>query len=130
MARLFAPGVLVVSLAAPLILTVFGDDYAAEGADLLRVGVLGLIPYAINVLFIGTARVQGRGRVILGVHGTLGVMTLVISAALLAPLGIAGVGFAWLIANSAVCIAVIALGLRPLFGVSAAGPRAGIEPLD
>src|SRR5918999_4903257 len=53
MVRLFAPAVVVVSLAAPWILAVFGEGYAAEGADLLRVGALGLIPYAVNVLFIG-----------------------------------------------------------------------------
>ena len=130
MVRLFAPAVVVVSLAAPWILAVFGEGYAAEGADLLRVGALGLIPYAVNVLFIGTARVQGHGRVILGVHGALGVLTLVVSAALLGPLGIAGVGFAWLISNTAVCIAVILLGLRPLFLLPAAGQQAGVEPLD
>ena len=41
---LLIPVVIVVLVFAPLILGVFGSDYAAEGGDVLRVASLGLIP--------------------------------------------------------------------------------------
>ena len=56
-ARLLVPIVLVVFVAAPLILRLYGESYAAEGTALLRLLVLSVIPYIIIIVSIGVARV-------------------------------------------------------------------------
>ncbi len=114
MLRLFVPIVVGLVVAAPLVLLVFGDDYARNGSDLLRLASLGLLPYALNILFIGIARVQRRGRVIVVVQAAIAALTLGGTAVLLPRLGITGVGIAWLTAQLIVGAVVAVFGLRPL----------------
>jgi O-antigen/teichoic acid export membrane protein len=103
---------------APWILTVFGSDYATQGTGLLQVASLGLIPYAVNILFMAVARVARRGRAIVAVQAALTFLTLLLSIMFLGPFGITGVGLAWLVANALVAVVVIPVGLRPLLGRS------------
>jgi O-antigen/teichoic acid export membrane protein len=112
--RLLIPIVLGILLVAPLILAIFGPSYAEEGSNLLRVASVGLIPYAVNVLYLGVARVRGLGRVIVAAQASLTVLTLGLSVALLPVLGIVGAGIAWTAANAMVAVIVFQFGLRPL----------------
>jgi acetyltransferase-like isoleucine patch superfamily enzyme/O-antigen/teichoic acid export membrane protein len=106
--RLVVPIVIVVLLGAPLILQVFGPNYAIEGSALLRWLALGVLPNIWVALFVGLARVQNRSGVIMAVQGTLSVLMLGLSALLLPTFGIAGVGMAWLASQ-----AIVALFLLP-----------------
>jgi O-antigen/teichoic acid export membrane protein len=112
--RLLIPAVALIVVFAPLILALFGDAYAAEGSALLRVGSLGLIPYAVNVLYLAVARVSGRGGTIVAIQAVLTVLTLGLSVVLLPMLGLVGVGLAWLAANLGVAVVLFAVGLLPL----------------
>ena len=112
--RLLVPIVIGIVLIAPLILDIFGETYAAEGSDLLRVASVGLVPYAVNVLYLAVARVRGRGRVIVAIQASLTVLTLGLSVVLLPVLGIVGAGIAWTAANTMVAGIVFQFGLRPL----------------
>jgi O-antigen/teichoic acid export membrane protein len=116
--RLLIPVVIGVIVFAPWILTVFGSDYATQGTGLLQVASLGLIPYAVNILFMAVARVARRGRAIVAVQAALTFLTLLLSIMFLGPFGITGVGLAWLVANALVAVVVIPVGLRPLLGRS------------
>lgn len=95
-------------LAADRLLLVFGRDYAREAAGLLRLLALAAVPASVTMLYLGVERVRKRiGRLIL--------MSLVVAAIavggtylLLGPMGIVGVGIAWVAAQ---CVgAAIATG--------------------
>jgi len=114
--RLLIPVVAGLVVFAPLILTIFGRQYSEEGATLLRVGAIGLIPYGVIMLYLSVARIRREGRRIVAVQTAVTVLTLGLSVILLPRMGISGVGVAWTTTNSLVAIAVLVFGLRPWLG--------------
>jgi O-antigen/teichoic acid export membrane protein len=104
--RLLLPAVAVVALGAPLILGVFGADYAAEGAWVLRLLALGALPNMVVMFALSVARVRERPGVVLLIQGALAALTLAGSLLLMERFGITGVGAAWLAAQSLVAIGV------------------------
>jgi O-antigen/teichoic acid export membrane protein len=112
--RLIVPIVGLVLIGAPYILRLFGEAYAAEGTTLLRLIALAALPYSINAIYMTVSRVQSRmGRVIV-IEGTLTALTLGLSYLLLDRIGIAGIGWAWLVSHSVVAAIVWASRLRTL----------------
>ncbi|MFE5242092.1 lipopolysaccharide biosynthesis protein [Streptomyces sp. NPDC056627] len=122
MAVLLVPVVLVLVLFAPYILAPFGEDYAAHGTLVLRLLAAAALPRVLVELYIGVLRVQGRTGALAVLQGAMCALVLGSAALLLGPLGIAGAGWAMLLAMTAVATAS-ALGLRsaltgrPLWGV-------------
>jgi Na+-driven multidrug efflux pump len=116
MARLLLPLVALVVLAAPLILHVFGETYAAEGTTLLRVLTLSIVPYAIIVITMSAARVQGQTSIIAWMRGVSCVLVIGLSWVLLPIVGINGVGFAWLFGHSIVAVVVVLTRFPSMFG--------------
>lgn len=112
MARLLAPVVLVVLLGAPFILRIFGEDYAAEGATLLRLLVLSALPYMVITLYFSMARVRRQVAGIVLVQGVLGALTLGLSYILLRRYGITGVGIAWLSTCTGVAVVLLLARVR------------------
>jgi O-antigen/teichoic acid export membrane protein len=113
-AAMFLPLVLVVVLAAHPVLRVFGGEYAAEAATLLRLLSLAVVPFAVTSLFIGVERVRRRvdRLVVLAVASTG--TTLALAVILIPKLGIEGAGVAWLIAQLATALlALVMSGLAP-----------------
>jgi O-antigen/teichoic acid export membrane protein len=103
---LFTPGVMLLSLAAPLLLKVFGDGYAQTSATLLRVLLLAVLPKLLVAIFVAVSRVRKRvGRIIV-VQAVTSTLVLSLSLALVGRLGILGVGVAYLISQTAVAAAV------------------------
>ncbi len=121
--RMIVPLIIGLMLFAPLLLEIFGPKYADEGTAMLRLGLLGLLPMSVNVLFLGIARVQRRGRAIVTTQATLTIVTLVVSITLLPSLGIVSVGGAWLAANSLVAAYVFVAELRPLLRAQSGSAR-------
>ncbi|MFJ4842308.1 lipopolysaccharide biosynthesis protein [Streptomyces sp. NPDC088746] len=111
MAVLLVPVVAVLILFAPQILSPFGSDYAAHGTLVLRLLAAAALPRVVVELYIGVLRVQGRTGALAVLQGAMCVLVLGSAAVLLGPLGIAGAGWAMLIAMTAVATAS-ALGLR------------------
>jgi O-antigen/teichoic acid export membrane protein len=120
-ARVVVPGALVLALAAPYILGVFGSEYASQGTPVLRLLALAAIPNIVQTLFVSVARVQRRvGAVAL----TLGVFcagVLGLSYVLLPRLGIVGVGLAWLAVETALAVVLLLGPLRGLWWSSWTG---------
>jgi O-antigen/teichoic acid export membrane protein len=112
-ARLLLPIAFVLFFGAPYVLRIFGDDYADEGAGLLRLLSISLIPVSICVLSFGVARVQDHVRAIIAAQVLLATLVLGLSAVLVSPLGIKGVGVGWLIAQTTVAVVLFWTQLRP-----------------
>jgi O-antigen/teichoic acid export membrane protein len=112
--RLLIPLVILVIVFAEWGLHIFGPAYSENATVALRVGALGLLPFAANTLFLATARIRARSREILVVQSVTAALTLALSAALLDRMGIAGVTLAWLIAQGLVALVVVPTQLVPL----------------
>ncbi|MGI8589167.1 MAG: hypothetical protein ACR2M0_16010 [Chloroflexia bacterium] len=113
-ARLLGPAVLAVLIGAPFLLSIFGSSYAKAGADLLRLLALSSLPFSINALYIGLARVQGRIREIVIVRAVLCALILGMSYFFLPIYGITGIGWAYLVSQTVVAGALLLTRLRPI----------------
>ncbi len=121
--RLLVPIVALVALVAPLALLVFGQSYADEGASLLRLLMIGMVPNAIVTLGISVARIEHRGRAVVSIQGAHCIAVLGLSAALLPSLGIDAVGYVWTASQTAIALVLLATLLRPvLFRAPTATP--------
>jgi O-antigen/teichoic acid export membrane protein len=111
--RLLLPIVALLVVGAPYILRIFGSAYAREGADLLRLLALAVIPNTLSSLYFGVSRVRQRlGRVVLG-QGAIAALTLGLSYVLVRNYGIVGVGIAVLASHSLVAMALLLTQLGP-----------------
>jgi O-antigen/teichoic acid export membrane protein len=109
---LLVVAVAVVVVAAPLILELFGPEYAAEGGMLLRILVLSALPFGITSMFLGLARVEGRMAAVVIVQGALALLVLGSGMLLLDILGTLGMGIAWLASQSAIALVLAAVAVR------------------
>ena len=114
MARLLLPLMVGVIVLAPWILRIFGQAYADNATDLLRIATLGLAPFAINALALAMARLAGRAREILAIQASMALLTLGVGALLLPVVGLTGVALAWLVAQSLVAAVTFTRRLLPV----------------
>lgn len=98
-AVLAIPIVAVVVVIAPVVLSLYGADYAVEGAELLRLSALALLPRAVVVVWMSVHRVRRNLGRILAVQIFLTATTLGISWVLVPTAGIVAVGIAYLTAQ-------------------------------
>ena len=122
--RLIVPVVIALLIAAPYVLHLFGERYAEEGSSLLRVLAVAALPNAVCVMAFGVARLQDRVRTLVLGQIALAVLVLGLSALLLPPMGIDGVGVAWLISQTVVGTW---LGLELLLPLWRSGTAAGAK---
>ncbi len=106
MARLLVPFALVLAVAVPYILGIYGAAYATEGTLLMRLLLVSVIPAILNIWYIGYARAKNRLLWMVLNQALLCVLVLSLSYILLPRLGVTGVGVAWLIAQSIVAVSV------------------------
>ena len=89
-------GVAVLVVAAPLALAPFGADYAREGADALRLLALASLPRAVIFLASTVWRLEGHGRLLLGIEALMLVLLLGSIVPLANAFELTGVALAWL----------------------------------
>jgi O-antigen/teichoic acid export membrane protein len=120
------PVVVALLVLAPVVLLLYGDDYAARGADLLRLSALALLPRALVVVWTSVQRVRRNLGRILVMQVVLTTTTLGVAWALVPVIGIAAVGIAYLLAHAAGA-AALSPGLVRLIrsGRTAGAPPAG-----
>ncbi|MEU3337049.1 lipopolysaccharide biosynthesis protein [Streptomyces sp. NPDC002144] len=94
----------VLCLAAPLLLRVFGPDYARNGSGLLRLVALSAIPNLVVIVAVSACRAQRRLHMLMGLLAVVCSLSTGLSLVLLPVLGIAGVGAGWLIAQTFVAL--------------------------
>ncbi|MFD5634960.1 lipopolysaccharide biosynthesis protein [Streptomyces sp. NPDC127077] len=87
----------VLVVAAPQILSIFGASYAAEGSTLLRLLALSALPNLLLSVAIDVARAQRRLRWAVWLQAAMCVLVLGLTHLLLPVAGLAGAGVAWLV---------------------------------
>jgi len=111
---------LLVIVAAPYVLLVFGQTYAAEATTLLQLLALAAVPHTVNALYVSVARVQRRTGAVVAVLGTLCVLVLGMSYLLLGTYGITGVGIAWLFGHTSIAVVLLLTRFIPFWRADAA----------
>ena len=106
LAVIVLPIVLVVLVAAPLVLSIYGRAYAEASSGVLRLLVLAAIPRTLVIVVQSAARARGRAHTTLWTEGLTCGCVLGTAAVLLPVLGPFGIGVAWLAANVVVLGAV------------------------
>lgn len=108
MARLILPAAALLWLAAPLILSFFGQEYAAQATPLLRWLLLAALPLTLNTWYLNYVRVTGNVPAIILVQGAISLLAVLGSLLWIPAMGIAAIGLAWLVAQSVVAVGVLA----------------------
>ena len=98
-AALLGPALLVFLPIAPMIMGLFGVEYARHGLTLLALLVFSAIPDALTNVYVSMLRVRGQVWRAAGLNVGMAVVALALAWVALPLLGIAGAGLAWLIAQ-------------------------------
>ena len=114
-------GILV--LAAPLILRPFGPEYVDGATPLLRLLAISVVFRSVTILFVAISRCRRRGRTLLAVDVAMFVLLIGLTLVLAPPMGLVGVGLAWLISSAVVAISVVPSLVRFLTGPATPAPR-------
>jgi O-antigen/teichoic acid export membrane protein len=117
LAKLLVPAVALVVVAAPYLLLVFGPGYARGGTGVLRLLALSALPALITNTAISVTRSMRRMSVVAGIQVCICALVWGLAALFMGPLGLTGIGAAWLIAQTAVAAVLIA---RPRLWLPAA----------
>jgi O-antigen/teichoic acid export membrane protein/aminoglycoside phosphotransferase len=113
------PLALVLALSAPWLLDLFGPQYAAHSHTTLSLLALAAIPNAVTAIYVSAYRVQRRMSAVVMLLASLCGLVLGLGVALMELLGIAGIGLAWLIAESLVAAVLLVVDAsRETGGVS------------
>ncbi len=107
-AKLLLPLVGATMLGAPLVLGIFGAEYASQGTVLLQLLALAVFPYLIMSVYLSHARVERNIMGLVGVQALFCILALGLTVLLLPVQGITGVGWAWLIAQTTVALLLVA----------------------
>jgi O-antigen/teichoic acid export membrane protein len=115
---LLTPAAVLLCVSAPLLLAVFGPEYASTGSDILRLFAVAVLPKLVVIVFVAASRVQRRvGRIIL-VHASTSTLIVSLSLITMNRLGVAGVGVAYLTGQIVVAGVVLPSMARLLKGAS------------
>jgi aminoglycoside phosphotransferase len=107
--RLVVPAALVLAVAAPLFLRLFGADYAHRGTTALRLMALSAIPAMVIALYMGVWRAQKRLSLLVWVRCVVYGAVISLSVVLLPRYGIDGLAFAWLVVQTIGALAIFAV---------------------
>jgi O-antigen/teichoic acid export membrane protein len=113
-AGIVIPLALGLAVIAPHLLRLFGPEYAVHSSVTLVLLALSAIPNAVTALYVSVYRVQRRMLAVVLLLGSLCGLVLGLGVLLLPLLGVAGVGLAWLIAESLVAAVLLLIEPRAL----------------
>ncbi|MDA0636730.1 hypothetical protein OUY22_25255 [Nonomuraea sp. MCN248] len=103
---IIVPIILVVVVAAPLILQVFGDDFAAEGTLLLRLMALAVLPRVLIEIYLSALRAMGEVRKLAALQIGLAAAVLTAIAVLFPFESVEAVGYGMLISQTFVALVI------------------------
>lgn len=118
-AKLLIPAVAVIVVAAPYLLRPLGAGYATAGTGALRLLALSALPALVTNTAISVTRSRRRMGMVAAIQVAICACVWGVSAALMGPLGITGIGAAWLAAQT---VTAAALAARPRLWLPAGGP--------
>ncbi|MEV4391320.1 hypothetical protein [Nonomuraea sp. NPDC049607] len=100
------PIIVVAIIGAPLILTVFGAEFADEGSTLLRLMALAVLPRVLIEVYLSALRAQSHARTLALVQIGLAVLVLVSTVALFPGFGVNAVGYGLLFSELLVALLI------------------------
>jgi O-antigen/teichoic acid export membrane protein/thiamine kinase-like enzyme len=124
-AAIVIPVALVLAVASSFVLSVFGAKYAANGSATLTLLALSAIPNVVNALYVSVYRVQRRMSRVVTLLGFQCGTALALGIVLLEVIGIAGIGIAWLVAQSVVAATLLLVEPRALLSSPEGGRSSG-----
>lgn len=107
MVAVIVAGGLGLIVVGPLVLSAVGADYRTEGQGLLHLAALFVPLSAVGAIYEGFARVQRRMRLMIAVRCLSTVIIVVGSVIGVRSMGVTGVGWAYLVAESMSAIVLI-----------------------
>lgn len=114
-ARMLVPVVAVMVIGAPLILRLFGSDYASEAPAVFRLLALSAIPHTVITLYLSIARIKNSIRMIVFIQFLVSFSSLALGYVLLDPYGITGIGIALLATQTIIAVALLLTDLRAVW---------------
>lgn len=96
---ILVPAIIVTWFLSSFLLSLFGSDYQQESLWLLRILIISSIPLALNERYIAVCRIRRKTTPIIMVYTYIALFTIGAGAALLRPIGLIGIGIAWLAGN-------------------------------
>ncbi|MFC5993653.1 lipopolysaccharide biosynthesis protein [Pseudonocardia hispaniensis] len=115
-AVLLVPAVAMIVFGAPVVLGVFGPEYAETGTGLLALAALSALPNIITTSTVSVARVRRQVPLLFAVPASVAVLTIGLSLLTLPRWGVIGVGAAWLTSQTLVASVVLVLRSTRLAG--------------
>ncbi|HYF47091.1 MAG TPA: phosphotransferase, partial [Acidimicrobiales bacterium] len=109
------PAAGVVVLGAPLLLRLFGAEYANEATTLLRLVAASAVPHVVTGVYVNLERARRRIREVVLVYALLGTGVVGVSAVLVPRIGVTGAGIAWLGTQSLLALWLLATRLRDVW---------------
>lgn len=103
------PSVIIMYFLSGFILSFFGEQYSKEALWLLRILSIASLPLALNEIFIAVYRIHKRIKPVIIIYGTISFFTLIIGSLLMQVVGLMGIGMAFLAAQTATCLVLIAI---------------------
>jgi O-antigen/teichoic acid export membrane protein len=106
---LLIPAIILILFFSGPILSMFGPLYAMEASHLLQLLALSSIPMAIDELYISVKRFEKKLLPVILVYGFIACGTISGSLLLLGPLGLLGIGIAWLVSNIITMLIILSI---------------------
>ena len=100
--------VLVLGIAAPRILSVFGPGYAEYGTPVFRLMLISALPNLVYVAAVTVSRAHRRMGTVVVSSALLATLVIGLTAVLLPIMGLTGVGVAWLTAQLVLATGLLA----------------------
>jgi GT2 family glycosyltransferase/O-antigen/teichoic acid export membrane protein len=133
---LLLPGILLLILAAPLLLSPFGTTYVEHATPVLRLLLVGCIPQTVVTVYLGIERVRGRAVRVLCTQALAFALLLAALALFVPRSGLEGVGLAWVVAWGLTSLAtlpallsVVGPGRRPAVLINLRVIKSRMRPL-
>lgn len=104
---LLVPAAVVIVPGAGLILSIFGEHYAATGTTLLALSSLSAVPNVVVSAAVFAAKVRQQRSVLFGVPAAVALIVIPLALALMPDLGLTGVGIALVVGQTLVAAAIL-----------------------
>lgn len=112
---ILVPLVAATVLLAPVLMRMFGDEYAAEGSTVLRLLALSALPSAVVVVYSAVERVRKRMLRLVLVTVAINATALALVWVLLRTHGLPGLGVAWLATQTVAAAILLGTTLGPMW---------------
>ena len=119
---ILAPLVMATVLLAPLLMRLFGAEYAAEGSTVLRLLALSALPSAVIVVYSAVERVRKQMLRLVLVTVAINGTAIALIWVLLQSHGLAGLGLAWLATQTVAAGILLVTTLGPMWLPHLQGP--------